>query len=163
MYIAKSLMIVFVTAFMLTATDAMAKDTVYRWVDDKGIVHFGDRPDMADDAEVVEGLPTEPTNNQSGSQSGSQSQSAPIFPVQEEKTRIQLDRERRMEYRKEAQAKADEVAAACTQRRQIVTQLEPSTRVMVRGEDGEVYRLDDNERLKALDEAKAYIANSCNN
>jgi hypothetical protein len=33
---------------------------------------------------------------------------------------------------------------------------------MVEYEDGTVVRLDDNERLKTLDEAKAYIAENCN-
>ena len=159
MYIAKTLMFVLMTAFVLTATDAAAKDTVYRWVDDKGVVHFGDQPAATGDVEVVEGLPRETAS----SEANAAAEDSAIFPVQEEKSRLQQQRETRMERNLEAREKADAIAAGCAQRRKIVSQLEPPTRVMVRGESGEVYRLDDNERLKALDEAKAYIAKNCNN
>ena len=53
------------------------------------------------------------------------------------------------------------IAAGCEQRYQLVSQLEPSTRVIVEYEDGTVGRLDDNERLEMLNEAKAYIAEKC--
>ena len=49
----------------------------------------------------------------------------------------------------------------CAQRRTLVSQLEPSSRVMVKMEDGTVTRLDDNIRLETLNEAKTYIANNC--
>jgi len=157
MQIAKNVMIVFVTAFLLMATDAIAEDTIYRWVDDKCVVHFGDRPADAANAEKIEIQSTDPTSPASVSDVERDA----IYAQPEGPSRAQQQREAREESRKEAAVLADAVAAGCDQRRQIVAQLEPSTRVMVRGEDGEVYRLDDNERLKALNEAKAYIAEKC--
>jgi hypothetical protein len=159
MQIAKNLMIVFVAAFVLMATDAIAEDTVYRWVDDQGVVHFGDRPNDAANAEKLEIQSTETTSPAPGSDV----ERDDIYAQPEGPSRAQQQREARAESRAEAAVLADAIAAGCDQRRQIVSQLEPSTRVMVRGEDGEVYRLDDNERLKALDEAKAYIAEKCDN
>ena len=152
------LVTVFIAAFVLTAPDAIAKDSVYRWVDDKGVVHFGDRPADAADAEIIDIDPGEVKS----APPGSDVERDAIYAPPTESSRAQQQREERAEARKESAELADAIDAGCKQRREIVAQLEPSTRVMVRGEDGEVYRLDDNERLKALDEAKAYIAEKCN-
>ena len=40
--------------------------------------------------------------------------------------------------------------------------LEPSTRVLVRDEDGNMRRLDNNEREEGLREANAFLAANCN-
>jgi hypothetical protein len=53
------------------------------------------------------------------------------------------------------------VAEACEQRKEIVSKLEPSPRVMVQMPDGTVTRMDDNLRLETLEEAKSYIAANC--
>jgi len=157
MQIAKNVMTVLVATFVLMATDAFAEDTVYRWVDDKGVVHFGDRPADAANAEKIEIQSTEPTTPAPASDVAKDN----IYAPPEGPSRAQQQRDARAESRKEAAILADAIAAGCAQRRQIVAQLEPSTRVIVRGEDGEVYRLDNNERLKSLNEAKAYIAENC--
>jgi len=157
MQIAKIVMTVFAAAFVLMASDAIAEDSVYRWVDDKGVVHFGDRPVDAANAEKIEIQSTEPTSPAPVSDVENDA----IYANPEGPSRAQQQREARAESREEAAVLADAIAAGCAERRQIVAQLEPSTRVMVRGEDGGVYRLDDNERLKALNEAKAYIAEKC--
>lgn len=157
MNMAKSLMTVFMVACVLTGTDAMAKDTVYRWVDDQGVVHFGDRPANSENAEKIELQ----TRKAEITQPVSDVERDAIYAQPAAPSRAQLQRDERAKSRQEAAILADAVAAGCKQRRQIVAQLEPSTRVMVKGEDGEVYRMDDDERLKTLDEVKAYIAQKC--
>lgn len=152
------LVTVFIAAFVLTAPDAIAKDSVYRWVDDKGIVHFGNQPGDAANAEKID---IDPGEVKSTSPVSDLERDA-IYTQPSETSQAQQQREERAEARKEAAVLADAIDAGCKQRRKIVAQLEPSTRVMVKGEDGEIYRMDDNERLKALDEAKAYIAEKCN-
>ena len=150
-------MAVLAAAITMAATDATAKDEVYRWVDDKGVVHFGDRPPEKTDAEAIDLRESDSTGVQP-----STNPAATADALDEaEPSYAQQKREARAEHRKEAAESQAAIDAGCQQRREIVAQLEPSTRVMVRGEDGEVYRLDDNERLKALDEAKAYIAEKC--
>lgn len=143
---------------ILLATDAIAKDVVYRWVDENGVVHFGELPDDQANAEAVEIHASPPSSSQSASppvliQSSQQQESEPTYAQQR--------RDERAKNRKEAAMRQQDIDAGCQQRRQIVANLEPSTRVMVQGEDGEVRRLDDNERLESLDEAKAYIAEKC--
>lgn len=157
MRIAKILITVFIVAFVSMASDANAKDTVYRWVDDKGVVHFGDRPANAANAEEIEIQ----TREAKIIPPASDVERDAIYAQPSEPSRAQQQRDERAKNRQEAAELAQAIAAGCTQRRQIVAQLEPSTRVMVKGEDGEVYRMDDNERLKALAEAKAYIAEKC--
>ena len=152
------LVAIFLAAFVLTAPDAIAKDSVYRWVDDKGVVHFGDQPADAANAEKVDINPGEAES----APAASDVERDAIYAQPSEPSAAQQQRDERAKNRQEAAELKDAVDAGCKQRREIVAQLEPSTRVIVRGEDGEVYRLDDNERLKALDEAKAYIAVKCN-
>ena len=157
MCIAKSLMTVFIAAFALTATDATAKDDIYRWVDDKGVVHFGNRDTADADAEKVDIRHGKAAN----AQYASDAEGSSIYQQSAEPSQVQQQRDERVKKRHETAELKGEIAAACEQRRQLVARLEPFTRVIVEGEDGEVYRMDDNERLKALDEAKSYIAENC--
>lgn len=145
---------VLTAAITLTAMDATAKDEVYRWVDDKGVVHFGDRPPEKTTAEAINLRETDSTGVKPPmNPADATGEAEPSFAEQQ-----RTERAERRRVEAERQAAID---AGCKQRHEIVAQLEPSTRVMVRGEDGDVYRLDDNERLKALNEAKAYIAENC--
>jgi len=110
MQIAKNVMTVLVATFVLMATDAFAEDTVYREIQS-----------------------TEPTTPAPASDVAKDN----IYAPPEGPSRAQQQRDARAESRKEAAILADAIAAGCAQRRQIVAQLEPSTRVIVRGEDGE--------------------------
>ena len=157
MRITMILMAVMTAGYMLTATDATAKDDVYRWVDDKGVVHFGDRPPGQTESEVVD--LSESTSSGVQAISDSADNTGPL--PEAEPSVAQQRRDKRTENYREAQEKKQAIAAGCQQRREILARLEPSTRVMVQGEDGEVYRLDDNVRMKSVNEAKAYIARNC--
>ncbi len=149
---------VLITTLGLIAADALAKDVVYRWVDEDGVVHYGDLPDGQANAEQVKIRKSRSVNNQASSTP------APAATSQQEEPQpsyAQQQRDERAKHRREAAEKQREIAAGCEQRRQIVARLEPSTRVMIRLEDGSVTRMDDNERLEALAEAKDYIAGKC--
>ena len=152
------LMAVITVAFLLLATDAMAKDDVYRWVDDNGVVHFGDRPPKKTDAEQINihpsaGVTAPAYASATPASTGEQQEPEPSYAQQK--------RDERAKRRQEAAEQKQITDAACKQRRTLVAQLEPSTRVIVEYEDGTVGRLNDNERLETLNEAKAYIAENC--
>lgn len=148
--------VVLMTAFMLTATDAGASDKVFRWVDENGNVHFGDNPPEKVGAKVVDIQPSSPISPQAAEQPASVADAGPP-------SRAQQQRDERAATRKENDERKAALAAGCAQRYELRSQLEPSTRVMVKDvETGEVTRMDDNERLKVLGEAKAYIAENCN-
>ncbi len=146
---------IFLTALVLTATDATASDNVYRWVDEQGNVHFGDKPPEKTQAEVVDIQPGPAISSQRVAEAAPATTDA-------QPSRAQQQRDEREVRRKEDAVRQQALAAGCAQRQQLVSQLEPSTRVMVKDkETGEVTRMDDNERLKVLGEAKAYIAENC--
>ena len=153
------IMVVLCASLMLSATDATAKNDVYRWVDKDGVVHFGDRSDGPANAEAI--------HMQSNPGSSGPSYSSPASTdtgqqQEQEPSYAQQRRDERAKNRKESVEKQSAIDEGCKQRRQLVAQLEPSTRVMVRDEDGEVTRMDDNYRLETLAEAKDYIAEKCN-
>ena len=154
MRIATILMAVFISILVLSATDAIAEDEIYRWVDENGVVHFGDRPGGQAGVEKID-IPESRINSTqpaSADASGDTSQ---------QPSQAQQQRDERAVNRKEAAEKQEVLEANCATRRQEVAQLEPSTRVMVTYEDGTVIRMDDNDRLEKLNEAKAYIAENC--
>jgi hypothetical protein len=142
------------------ATDAMAAEEIYRWVDENGIVHFGDMPPENGNAEQM-------TIEQSKISDDAQapgSAAAEADPLAEPQPSVaQQLRDERALKRKEFEENKKVKEEACAQRRDIVAKLEPSTRVMVQTEDGTVTRMDDDLRLETLNEAKKYIAENCNN
>jgi len=157
MRIATIFMVILFATLVLSATQAVANDEIYRRVDENGVVHFGDRPDGQVNSEIIE-IKSAPGTN-------TPAYSAPTATDsnQQELSVAQQRRNDRAEKRKEAAEQQEAIAAGCEQRRQLVAQLEPSTRVIVEYEDGNIGRLDDNERLETLAEAKAYIAEKCDN
>lgn len=146
--------------FLFFAAEAMSDDKVYRWVDENGVVHFGDQAQGRKDAEIVN--IKEDSSGVNLSSSSHQPADAGEQADPQQPSYAQKLRDERAKSRQEWEEKKRMTAEACEQRRKLVSQLEPSTRVIVEYEDGTVTRLDDNVRLKDLDEAKAYIAENCN-
>ncbi|MDH4018214.1 MAG: DUF4124 domain-containing protein [Xanthomonadales bacterium] len=158
MRIATNIIAVLFTSLLFLAMDAMADNEIYRWVDENGVIHFGEQPPEKGNAQSVSipqsaGIDAQP--------SADANPANPEDPLEPQPSVAQQLRDARAEKRAEAEENERIVAEACAQRRTLVSQLEPSTRVMVKMEDGTVTRLDDNVRLETLDEAKTYIANNC--
>ena len=145
---------VLIAALALPATEAMASDKVYRWTDENGHVHFGDNPPERATAEVIDMGSAASTGVQATAQP-----SSPINP--QEPSRAQQQRDERELLRKENAETKKALTAGCQSRRDTVAQLEPSTRVMVTTEEGEVYRMDDNDRMSELAKLKSYISENC--
>lgn len=149
-----------ITTFSFFSAEAMAEEEIYRWVDENGVVHFGGLPPIETNAEQIS-IPTSKISDTPYSADPAPADAdAPLGP---QPSVAQQLRDERAEKRAEAAEKNREIAEACEQRRTIVSQLEPSTRVMVTSEDGTVTRMDDDVRLETLNEAKTYIARNCNN
>ncbi len=145
---------VLMIALVLSASNAVAENEVYRWVDENGVVHFGDRPDGQTNAEQVD--------IQKSPISSTLSSPPPVSSnTNQQPSYADQLRDERAEKRREAAERQQAIAEGCAQRRQVVAQLEPHTRVIMQLEDGTVTRMDDNERLETLGEAKAYIAEKC--
>jgi hypothetical protein len=159
MRIATTFIAILTGIFLFFAAEAMAGEPVYRWVDENGVVHFGDRPDGHKDAEIVDIQEDSSGVNQSSSSNLSAETGGQVDAQQP--TYAEQIRNERAAKRAEAETKEKTSAASCDQARHAVTQLEPSPRVNVTHEDGTVTRMDDVERLKVLNEAKAFVAANC--
>ncbi len=156
MYKAALYAVILMVTLVVSTTDARAGDNIYRWVDEQGNVHFGDKPPEKARAEVVDIQPSPTISSRPAAEPTSTS-------AIEQPSRAQQQRDERATLRQENAERQEAVEAGCAQRHELVSQLEPSTRVMVKNiETGEVTRMDDNERLKVLGEAKAYLAENCN-
>jgi hypothetical protein len=158
MRIATNIMAILFATLLFLAMDVMAGNEIYRWVDENGVVHFGEQPPEKGNAQSVSvqqsaGIDANPSTDATPAN--------PEDPLEPQPSVAQQRRDERAEKRAEREENERITAAACAQKRTLVSQLEPSTRVMVRMEDGTVTRLDDNVRLETLNEAKTYIANNC--
>lgn len=143
---------VLIAALVLAAMDATAMDDVYRWVDKDGNVHFGDNPPQQANAEIVDIQPNS---------IGVAPAPATLVNSPQQPSRAQQQRdERELERKANAETK-QALAAGCDSRREAVAQLEPKPRVMVTTESGEVYRMNDDDRLTELAKLKAYISENC--
>jgi len=151
-------MIFSIGAFTMWAPQSAAQEEIYRWVDDNGVVHFGDRPPRQADVEKIVIPPSQSNSGRSSVDPEPVNQGNAQDP---QPTPAQQSRDARAEKRREEEAKAYVTEESCTSAREVVSQLEPSPRVMVTHEDGTVTRMDDNDRLETLSKAKAFIAENC--
>ena len=156
--IANILAAVLIVALAFLASDAGAEEKIYKWVDETGAVHFGDMPPDNAAAEKIKVTPdtvstVPPSAATSGVDAGAPPEPQPSYAEQL--------RQERAEKRKEREEQQQQLAKACEQNRKLVAELEPSPRVIVETKDGEVKRLDDDLRIKTLDEARAFIATNC--
>ena len=145
-------------ALAMAMTAGLLADEVYRWVDEDGVVHFGDRAQGIPNAEVVN-VPSGPSR-----QAEAPPPTTPAAPQAEadsEPSYAQQRRDARAEARRKAAEERRQIEATCTEARSRVAALEPSTKVLVEDEQGNVVRMEDERRLELLHEAKAYIANNC--
>jgi hypothetical protein len=145
---------ILISSLVLSMTDVTAGDEIFRWVDENGVVHFGDRADAPDAAELVEIRKTPETTQPAVDP-------ALTEPAEEQPSYAQRLREERARNRKLSVDRQQEIFDLCEQHRQIVATLEPMPRVIVQNEDGSVTRMDDNVRLEKLAESKAFIAENC--
>ena len=162
MRIAAIWMVLVLGAGPFAAGNTLAGGEVYRWVDENGVVHFGDQPDAKAkaNAEVVQIQPGPAGSSQAPAATTAETGNDPASAAPSYAQRL---REERAAKRKEAAEQRKTVDGNCRRSREVVAQLEPSPRVNVTHEDGSVTRMDDNERLRVLNEAKAFIAENCEN
>ena len=157
MQLTRILAAVFIVATVLAVFDTVAGDEIYRWVDENGVVHFGDQPAGQENIEKVDLRQRRPVTIETPDNQP-QTDGEPLVaePSYAEKTR-----QERTEKRQQASQKRKEIAVQCAHQRQLLARFEPHPRVMIRNEDGTVSRIDDNKRLQILADAKTYISENC--
>lgn len=136
---------------------------VYTWTDEDGVKHFSDKPRTDGQSETIEAeeayrpgtadVYPQPAEAAEAAAADATAE-APVSPAAAR--REELARER--EQRREAKAELD---GQCAQHRQRLEQIEPSRRVFHTDESGETVRLDDEERVRLVEESKAFLAKNC--
>ncbi len=166
---ANLLTVVLVLAAGLASVSALANE-IYRWTDENGVVHFGDRPPEGQQAQAVqvsefqlsETSDSGPAPEEQEALSSdtainaipAQEEPVPLTAAQARREKMAKDREER----REAQAEND---LMCQKHSKRVEQIEPYQRVYYTNEQGESVRMDDDLRIELVDESKAYIAENC--
>lgn len=153
-------------ALILASTTTLAENKIYRWVDENGVVHYGERPnDQHGSKEVkVSKDPASPASPYQAPTARAAEQAAEPAAegAEPEVSYAQQRRDERAKKRQEAAKKQQELDMGCRLHKQQIARLEPMTRVIIQREDGTVERMDDNERLSELQKSKDYVSKNCN-
>lgn len=148
----------------------LAAENIYRWTDENGVVHFGDRPPEGQQAQAIP-IPDAPPSEAADNDMAPEQSDAPVpgeesndASVEEEPvplTAAQARRAKMAKDREERQIAQAEIDTMCQKHRKRVEQMEPYRRVFYTNEQGESVRMDDDLRIQLVEESKAYIAENC--
>ena len=148
----------FMAAFLALGASQFAWSAkVHTWTDENGVVHYSDspRPDGQSRTVEVEDI------YKPGTVSDVASPEAGSEAAESVSNRIQQEREQRRQNRAERLQAQEEIDRLCALHRDRLTRVEPARRVMYTNEDGEMVRMDDDERLELVDESRKFIAENC--
>jgi len=133
-------------------TPAMA-DTIYKWTDAQGTVHFGERPPQGVQAEQVS------VNTRSAPSTDdpyAASRAKLPTPAEAEKQRLDAAAQREFEQQEEAR-----MAAACDAQKARLEELIPHSRVLLQNPDGTTRMMTNDERQNMIDESQAFVDENC--
>ncbi|NBB94044.1 MAG: DUF4124 domain-containing protein [Gammaproteobacteria bacterium] len=125
-----------------------AEDTIYKWVDEEGVVHYSTRPpDGVDFVEMGIDLESNESPPATDAETTSSEQRPAEPPEQPEMT--------------EAEPDPEVVAERCRQARSNLENLTQRSNLTIRGDDGESRPLSDEEREGMIEDAQAFIDEWC--
>lgn len=151
---AATLRFTFVLLWVSCCTIEPAAAQVYKWVDERGVTHYGERPPQGQTARPVVTTPsTGPGTSRAKPES---SQDWQDRNIEFQKRRIQRER----------QAESDKNAAKERQQRCILAkdelrQMESAGRLYDLNQKGERVYLDDTARKAAIENARQFVATNC--
>ncbi|MEM1411132.1 MAG: DUF4124 domain-containing protein [Pseudomonadota bacterium] len=145
----------FLTALLCVSATTAVADTIYKWVDERGTVHYGERPPEGVQAELVTVKAMPPQSADDPYAGARRSANA------DEPSAAEQNREERAERIEAERQEAERLTAACAAQRSRLEQLVPRTNILVQNPDGTSYRLDDNERLSMIEESQTFVDDNC--
>ncbi len=131
---------------------ALAQAEVYRWVDEKGRVHYGDRP-AGDRAERVE-LHTRPAGEDPGMEQRRKKQQKLLEVLEEERREKEAERAR-------ARAEQEAREQDCKKARERLSRYQNANFIYTRNEDGSRVILEGEEYERVLREAREAVQRFC--
>lgn len=137
-------------ALLAAALPLAVAAQVYRWVDEKGVVHYTQTPPPGFDAKKLDEAPPPPANT-------------PIEQLRDyNAANAQARSEREAAAAKAAQAEAErQRACAAAQRRIQFLQNHPPQRIKRKDESGDVVRMSPEDHARDLDKARSVAAQAC--
>ncbi|WP_191621357.1 DUF4124 domain-containing protein [Marinihelvus fidelis] len=156
-------------ASLAIASSGLAQDSdggsgseIYKWTDENGTVHFGERaPDGANAQSVDIKPPPVATGEPTIETAAEDGAGAPGDDALTPGAQARQERQAQQEAAAEQASIRQQLQAACTQAREQAVTLESSTNVLMPDGNGGSRRLDDNERLAMLAKSKEFIASNC--
>ncbi len=148
-------------------------NNIYSWTDENGVKHFSDRAPANVEA-TEESIPKTQTaaaggaadpadtlNNQPISNSA-ENPAAGEVSAGEELSYAEQQRKEIAERRQAEKQQQSEREQLCLNARDELARIEPGRRVLYTDEDGKTTRLDDEERVRIIEDSKKQIAEFCN-
>ena len=153
----------------LVSTHSLAGE-IYKWTDENGLVHFGDRPPQGQQAQSISTPEAawpdgDETESAPDTQEAAPADASMDTATDEEEpvplTAAQARREKMASDRKERAEAQAELELMCQKHSKRLTQMEPARRVFYTNEEGESVRMDDDLRMELIAEDKSYINENC--
>lgn len=133
---------------LLTALPLLAQNTVYRWTDESGIVHYGATPPLGVEAELVK----------TGSSNSPSSDGETSAPGTEAGTAEGETAEPEVKLTPEMQARKD---AMCKEERERLASLQKPGRIRMKAPDGSIKYLSMEEVQAEINTTKKVIEDTC--
>ncbi len=145
-------------ACLALATASAGADTIYRWVDENGVVNYTQQKPRDKEAEAIT---TGPASSRS-----SVRETAPVPVSAATSEPLSPQQEKMLEGLRAAEAARQEEIAKikaqnCQRSRDVLSRLTLKNRIRVRGEDGEYRIMPEDERQRRIAEAQENIARFC--
>lgn len=139
-------------ALLFTALPLFAQNSVYRWTDESGIVHYGATPPLGVEAELVKaGGPGSSSDGDGGAPAGATD--AEGNPVDAEAAQPEVKLSPEMQARKDAM---------CKEERERLATLQKPGRIRMKAPDGSIKYLSMEEVQAEINTTKKVIEDTCN-
>jgi hypothetical protein len=149
---------VLLCALLCCVPIGVATAQVFKWVDEKGVTHYGERPPQGQKAQPVE---TKPLNTPAPGPASSPGKAQGGENWQEQNLEFQRRRIQRERQAERDQQGAKDRQRRCNIARDDLRRLESSRRLYDLNDKGERVYLDDAGRTAALERARRSVERSC--
>lgn len=139
---------------LAAATPALA-ETIYKWVDESGTVHYGERPPEGVDAELVTVTSAKPQGSVDDPYAETRAQQADQKEAEAERM---VEAAAAIEQQQQEQAR---IEAACAAQKSRLEQLIPRSKILLQNPDGTSRMLGDDERLAMIEESQKFVDENC--
>ncbi|WHI48784.1 DUF4124 domain-containing protein [Microbulbifer sp. JMSA004] len=145
----------------VTAITAQA-DGIYKWVDENGVVHFGEQPPENTQVDVIK----KPRSERYKKWEAEQKAASPREPAELSKRTVAKQPEKQPDVRQQEQEKVTQMQAAlrarrCESARKSLNSLTANSRVREVDQNGNYRRLGEDERQQRIATAQQRIRDNC--